>query len=116
MSALKVNSKAGQVRAAERILEGLLRTPKTRGGLVAAVITNHISRNFVFGWLSEKSRDGTLTKLKSGSNVMYQIAKHVVVEVPAESAYPSWLDPRWLPLAAGRTVYIDGVLITPKGE
>jgi hypothetical protein len=116
MSAFKANSKAGKIRAAEAILRGLLRTPKTRGGLVAAVTTNAISRNFVFGWLSDKTRDGTVTTLKSGDSVMYQITKHVIEEVPSISLYPSWLDPRILPMAIKASLYIDGALVTSKGK
>lgn len=111
MTALKPHSKAGQLRAADKMLRALLRTPKTRGGLVAAVKSAQISRNYVFGWLSERRRDGSVTKLRSSTTVMYQIASHVVCEVPAESVYPSWLDPRALPVSTNRTAYIDGAAV-----
>lgn len=114
MTAPNPTSKAGQLRAAEKTLRGLLRTPKTRNGLVAAVCKGHISRNFVYGWLAERRRDGTVTTLKSGVTVAYQITAHVVIEVPKESVYPTWLDPRALPMAASRAIHIDGKIVEQK--
>lgn len=114
MTAPNPTSKAGQLRAAEKTLRGLLRTPKTRNGLVAAVCNGIVGRNFVYGWLAERRRDGTVTTLKSGKNVAFQIAKHVVIEVPAESVYPAWLDPRIVPMAASRAIHIDGKIVEQK--
>lgn len=105
------NSKAGQIRHAERTLRSLLRTPKTRAGLIAAVSKGHITKNFVFGWLSEHVRDGLVTELKSGSAPMYQITSAIVVEQPKVGGYPEWLEPRHVPVSISRTVYIDG---TPR--
>lgn len=110
MTRANPNSKAGQLRQAERTLRLLLKTPKTRGGLIAAVAKGHVSRNFVFGWLAERRRDGTVTTHKSSGIVMYQIVEQEVKEVPKESPYPVWLDPRSLPVADGRAVYINGKL------
>lgn len=114
MTASKPDSKAGQLRQANKVLAALLRTPKTRTGLCAAVTKGSISRNFVYGWLAERRRDGTVTTLKSGSSVMYQITAHIVSEVPVVSDYPSWLDPRALPTAASRDVYVNGKLVGSK--
>jgi hypothetical protein len=107
-------SKAAQLRQARRILLTLLRTPKSRTGLQAAVKSQLISRNYVFGFLSEGRRDGTLVTFKSGPTVMYQIATTIVEEVPAEGIYPSWLDPRTLPTATSRLVVIDGDAVQIK--
>lgn len=109
-------SKAAQIRQAERILRSLLRTPKSRAGLVAAVVKSHISRNYVFGWLAERRRDGTLTVHKSGPTVMFQITKSVVCESASESIYPAWLDPRSLPMATGRVVVVNGFVVTNSRE
>lgn len=116
MTAPNPQSKAGQLRAAEKTLRGLLRTPKTRSGLCAAVTGGRISRNFVYGWLAERGRDGTVTTLKSSTHVMYQIANHLVQELPVQSVYPTWLDPRALPLSSSRAVHIDGILVKNKGQ
>lgn len=107
----KPPSKASQIRQAEKVLLSLLRTPKTRSGLVAAVKTKTISRNYVFGFLSEGRRNGTLTTHKSGPTVMYQVATEIVEEKPVASEFPSWLDPRALPASTGRMVVVDGVVI-----
>lgn len=107
----KPPSKAEQIRQAEKVLLSLLRTPKTRAGLVAAVKSKTISRNYVFGFLSEGRRNGTLITHKSGAAVMFQVAPAVVEEKPVASEFPSWLDPRTLPVATGRIVVVDGVVI-----
>lgn len=106
----KPDSKAGQIRAANKLLHRLLRTPKTRAGLIAAVTSSgKVSRNFVYGWLSENTRTGVVTVFKaSGKSVTYQIADHVVVEVAAGGEFPSWLEPRVLPMATSREVFIAG--------
>lgn len=104
-------SKAAQVRQAEKVLTALLRTPKTRDGLVAAVKTKTISRNYVYGFLAEGRRKGALTTLQSGRQVMYQVATAIVQEKSVASVYPSWLDPRALPMSTSRVVAVDGRII-----
>ena len=102
-------SKAAQLRAADNLLRRLLGTPKTRPGLIAAVTaSSQVSKNFVYGWLSENTRNGTVTVLKSGGRQTYQITVHAVVEVASEGVFPSWLEPRSLPVALGREVFISG--------
>ena len=108
----KPSSKAAQLRSAERVLRALLKTPKTRAGLIAAVsVKGVITKHFVFGWLAERRRDGTLLMLKSMGARWYQIAPDSVQETPSLSVFPSWLDPRALPLTSGRLVAVDGVVI-----
>lgn len=107
-------SKASQFRQAERILRALLKTPKTRAGLIAAVsVKGVITKHFVFGWLAERRRDGTLVVLKSMGENWYQVAPDSVQEIPSLSVYPSWLDPRALPISSGRVVAVDGVVLKP---
>lgn len=107
----KPMSKAAQYRHAEKVLLTLLRTPKSRTGLVAAVKSQVISRNYVFGFLSEGRRTGLLTTHKSGATVMYSVAQAIVEEKPVVSEYPSWLDPRSLPASTGRKVVVDGRVV-----
>lgn len=110
------DSKAGRSRAADRLLRSLLRTPKSRAGLIAAAASIGVSRNYVFGWLSEQRRDGTVATLKSGRTDLYQMSVLVVSETPAPGTYPSWLEPRTLPQAAFRHVYVDGVNTKSNNE
>lgn len=112
----KPPSKAAQVRQAERTLLGLLRTPKTRTGLIAAVKSKVISEHFVYGFLAEGRNSGELVTFKSGRQLMYQVAAPTVAEVPEASVYPSWLDPRALPIATSRLVVIDGEVIKTDGK
>lgn len=104
------DSKAGRRRAADTLLRKLLRTPKTRAGLIAAVASKGFTRNYVYGWLAERTLDGTVTVLKASgkSASQYQIATHVVVETAREGVFPAWLEPRCLPMAQGRLVFIAG--------
>lgn len=102
-------------RKAEKILRTLLKTPKTREGMISAVLEKgHISKHYVFGWLSARRRDGTVMVLKSMGERWYQLAPTTLVEVPKESVYPSWLDPRALPDAQGRLLVVDGTVVDIK--
>lgn len=101
-------ARAPHVTKARQVLSALLRTPKTRSGLVAAVKTAQISKHFVFGFLSEGVLNGTLTLHKSVGSDLYQLTSHFHTEVPAPSEYPSWLDPRTLPGASQRRVFFNG--------
>lgn len=108
MAKVDPNSRASQVKLAETILTRLLRTPKTRNGLVAAVTSKMISRRFVFGWLANQVVSGGVVKLKSGSHVTFQIKGQAIAETPDYRGFPSWLDPRTVPVATVRKVFIDG--------
>ncbi len=103
-------SRASQARKAELTLLRLLKTPKTRSGLVAAVTSRMISRRFVFGWLANQVVSGGVVKLQIGSSVTYQTKDTPIQETLANSVFPSWLDPRALPETsdADRAVFIDG--------
>lgn len=114
MAPVNPNSRAAQVRRAEVVLTRLLKTPKTRNGLVAAVTSKKISRNFVFGWLANQVVSGGVVKLKSGALVTYQIKGTVILENPALSGFPSWLDPRTLPTVSEHKIFIDGLLVESK--
>lgn len=105
---LRALPKRQMVATGEAILRGLLKTPKTRGGLIAAVKGHGLSKNFVFGFLSEAERSGEVVKLKSREVITYQMATQFRVESPEPSVWPSWLDPRTLPQINGRRVFFGG--------
>lgn len=100
-------TKKETLEKASRLLEGLLRSPKTRPGLIAAVAPG-LSKNFVFGWLTEAIRTGRVTVLKTHELPQYQLTEYVVIEKPKEGGYPAWLDPRVIPPCVDRQVHIDG--------
>ena len=107
-------TRKAQKQHAERVLRSLLRSPKTRPGLIAAVYSKAISRNFVYGFLTEQTRTGKVVVLKTGATDMYQNSACIVIEKPTESIYPTWLEPRSLPDAVRRRVYIDGLPVGGK--
>ena len=113
----RAGSKTERARAVDKLLRRLLRTPKTRAGLIAAVSSHQVSNHFVYGWLSENQRNGTVTVLKSGGRLFqYQISEHVVIETAAPGQFPAWLEPRTLPMASARRIYIDGVSPTDNND
>lgn len=97
-----------QKARAEATLRALLRNPKSRSGLVAAVVGGAITKNFVYGFLSVGVTSGEVVVLKStkSNDPLYQLSGRFYVEVPSESNYPTWLDPRVLPAVSARHVYI----------
>lgn len=111
-------TKKATIEAAQALLEGLLRSPKTRAGLIAAVAPG-LSRNYVYGFLSEQVRTGRVTVLKTMDPPQYQMTEYIVIEKPRSSEFPLWLDPRAIPVSVRRDVYIDGKLVQQhqmKGE
>lgn len=106
------SNKLATTRQAGKLLHSLLRSPKTRAGLIAAVSGSGVSKNFVYGWLSAQLRTGAVVALKSSRPLSYQIARHAVTERPAEGLYPSWLEPRTLPDTTQRIAYYDGKSVT----
>lgn len=113
---LRPGSRRAQVAAAEKILVALLRSPKSRSGLIAAVAGKKISRHFVFGWISRQLTVGAVAQLKSTFPPMFQLSECVVEEHSAPSQYPSWLDPRQLPPSQGRRVFAAGRPITEGAD
>jgi hypothetical protein len=113
---MKPESRRAQVRKAEATLNGLLRTPKTRAGLIACVASAKISKHFVFGWLTEQLRTGIVAELKSTKPPSYQISALVVVELPAAGVYPEWLEPRFIPNTTTRRVFLDGSDVRNKSK
>lgn len=103
-------TRAERRAALEQLLLALLRTPKTRAGLIAAAKAQDegATANFVYGWISDTTRTGVVTMLKSMNPVQYQVTASILVEKPARSEWPEWLEPRRLPVADRRRVYLDG--------
>lgn len=115
--AVKPPSRRSVVRKADSLLSGLLRTPKTRAGLIAAISGTGVSKNFLYGWLTDQVRTGKVAALKSAKPVSYQMAGLVIQERPPEGVYPLWLEPRFLPETSARRAYFDGKAIaTPKAN
>lgn len=100
--------RVGQVRQADVVLRALLRTPKTREGLIAAVTNTSITRNYVFGWLATQRRTGALIQDETSGVRTYRIVGEVVPAASTESPYPAWLEPRSLPTATGRRILLEG--------
>lgn len=92
----------------EAVLRHLLRTPKTRKGLIAAVKSSGLTENFVYGFLSEAERRGEVVRLKAGSTDTYQLSSRFHAEEPQPSEFPSWLDPRTLPVICNRRIFLGG--------
>lgn len=88
---------------------GLLRSPKTRAGLIAAVASMGLSRRFVIGWLTAAEQAGRIVALQSsvGGAPLYQAARETHDERLQPSPYPAWLCPSHAPLppTTGRRVY-----------
>lgn len=108
MAKVNPNSKASQIKRAKALLAGLLRAPKTQAGLIAAAKTKGVTRNFVYGWLTNALRTGVVVKHKSTDPETYQLADHAASETPSVGAYPAWLEPRGLPAFTSRRAVIDG--------
>lgn len=116
-ASVKPPSRRSASRKADSLLSGLLRTPKTRPGLVAAVINTGVGKHFVYGWLADQLRTGKVAALKSSRPVSYQMAALALQEKPTEGKYPTWLEPRFLPVSSTRKTYLDGKAVPPpKGK
>lgn len=115
-AAVKPPSRKSVVRKADALLSRLLRTPKTRPGLIAAISGTGVSKNFLYGWLTDQVRTGKVAALKSTKPLSYQMASLVIAEQPPEGVYPAWLEPRTLPASATRQAYLDGKPVNANGK
>jgi hypothetical protein len=107
-------TRSAQVRKAEAKLAALLRTPKSRRGLIAAVAGHQITKHFVFGWLSQQLQEGTVARLKSSGDEIFQLASCIEQErakTKTTEDYPDWLEPRALPPVASRRVYFAAKIV-----
>lgn len=100
---------------ADTLLTGLLGSPKSRKGLIAAVHSLGLSKDFVCGWLSTKVNQGVISRTHVEGKVCYQVAD--LNPVLPDSLYPAWLDPRNLPPTTGRRIYRTPKLkVNPQHE
>lgn len=98
----------------EKSLITLLVQPRTREGLIALGRGHGLTEHFIYGWISNAVRIGTVIKHKAGGQVTYSLSSGVVEEKVEPSVYPPWLDPRTLPVARSRAMYVDGVPLKQK--
>lgn len=108
MAKVNPNSKASKLRRAKALLQGLLQAPRTQAGLIAAARTKGVSRNFVYGWLTNALRTAEVVKHKSSDPPTFQLAATAAIEKPSAGEYPPWLEPRGLPAFTSRIAFIDG--------
>ena len=91
---------------AERLLRGLLRSPKTRKGLFAAVAAQGYTRNWVYGWLASALYTGLIVVHRGGRDPQYVLASEDDLHVhDSTAAYPAWMCPKPPPPFAARRVY-----------
>lgn len=102
-----------------RILRALLRSPKTKEGLAAAVADQGLSKAAVDGWLTLALDAGevlTVSSAISPSRVtrhtrLYVLAGQEVQVIQPPSIFPAWMDPTIrFPEYLSRRVYRSGAL------
>ena len=96
------------------LLLGFLRKPRSLPSIEALASRKKVKPWFVVAWLSQKEREGLIIRLVSDTVTLYALNQGVVHEVPEPSIYPSWLDPRTLPISRGRTICIAGAVARVK--
>lgn len=90
----------------DRLLRGLLRSPKAKPGLIAAVASHGVTEKFVNGWLIASLQSGQVVKHGGGRYVTYQMTADVLVAPDLYSEFPEWLCPRTLPITTKRLVIL----------
>lgn len=98
--------------AVDQLLMSLLRTPKTRAGLAAAVADKGVSEGRVTGWLSRAEARGLVVKAGAVAGKPSFVRAGYEARHPAPPPmYPAWMDPTpKLPEATRRRVYRLGIL------
>lgn len=104
----EITSNRQRTLQGEAVLRALLRSPKTRDGLIAAVAGKGLSKHFVFGFLSVAVRDGEVVRVRTGKVETFQLAERFSVEEPAPGVWPTWMDPRTLPVVCSRRIFLTG--------
>lgn len=92
---------------ADAIVRKLLRTVKTRQGLIALAAQHGLTRNWVYGWLAWAEQSGLVTCVKKGKNPQYVLCAASDWRPPQGVApYPGWLCPKAAPIAyTGKRVH-----------
>jgi hypothetical protein len=90
-----------------KTLTALLRSPKTKAGLVAAVSTLDLPEAFVQGWLAAEiaSKKVIKVRLLQAQQEMFALSSVVADINPQPSEFPSWLEPRHVPEYRGRSLH-----------
>lgn len=96
---------------ASRRLNALLKSPKTRAGLVAAVADLGCDEWFVQGWLSTEVTAKRVIKVyMHRENVEMFVHCTVPHEIVGRATdYPSWLEPAKVPVYGERRLYSLGM-------
>ena len=116
MAKVSNDSKIAKDQKVHQLLRALLRTPKTRKGLVAAARSRGVTPHFVYGFIADAVRTGVLTVHKSGDEVLYQTTSFAGAEQPREGHYPAWLEPRMLPAFTSAEAFIDARRLTDEPQ
>ena len=102
-----------RAQGVDRLLRGLLRSPKTRQGLAAALADRGLSESVVDGWLARSLAAGLVAKARCGeTDTFLYVLSGREARLPGKgSCLPAWLDPPiTLPEYSQRRVYRGGVL------
>jgi hypothetical protein len=99
----RATPKGTLVRAARR-LSALLKTPKTKRGMAAAVSDLALSQWFVSGWLSREMKAGRVIEVhqRVRGQKLYVLATTQVEPPKVDTIYPAWLCPQEVPQYASR--------------
>lgn len=99
-------------------LHGLLRSPKTKEGLSAALSDLDLSIHFLSGWLSRELKAGRVMQAhrKFQGRTQYVMCSTPVDPPNTESIYPAWLDCRNLPAYDRRHYCANLDHLTPQQE
>ena len=102
-----------RAQSVDRLLRALLRSPKTRQGLAAALADRGLSESVVDGWLAQSLAAGVVAKARHGETDTYlYVLSGREARLPRQgSTLPAWLDPPiTLPEYSQRRVYRGGLL------
>lgn len=102
-----------RAQSVDRLLRALLRSPKTRQGLAAALADRGLSESVVDGWLAQSLAAGVVAKAWHGETDTYlYVLSGREARLPGkDSCLPAWLDPPiTLPEYSQRRVYRGGLL------
>lgn len=92
-------------------LTALLKSPKTRAGLIAAVADLGVDEWFVQGWLSAEVTAKRVIKvfMHRDKVEMFVHCTTPTEVVGRDSNYPSWLEPSGVPVYGERRLYSLGM-------
>ena len=102
-----------RAQSVDRLLRALLRSPKTRQGLVAALSDRGLSESVVDGWLAQSLAAGLVAKARCGETdtFLYVLSGREARLPGKDTCLPVWLDPPiTLPEYSQRRVYRGGLL------